>query len=157
MMHLLADHPHLINAVALMRWREWGQEDNLRRWISITVREAGRDQLPVTWVAVDERGEALGAVAIGDHEDVRPQVSPWVWGLVVRKDARRQGVGRQLLDRLSRFAVAKGHPEIWVATGGPAVSFYERCGFRQVEQATNATILVKPLSAETAEPPSVPA
>jgi hypothetical protein len=62
-----------------------------------------------------------------------------------------------LLDRLSRFAVAKGHPEIWVATGGPAVSFYERCGFRQVEQATNATILVKPLSAETAEPPSAPA
>lgn len=157
MVHLLADHPHLIKSVALMRWHEWGRDDSLTRWIRITAREAGRDQLPVTWVALDERGDALGAVAIGDAEELRPDLTPWVWGLVVRKDARRQGVGRRLLHRLSGFAETKGHPEIWVATGLPAVPFYERCGFRTVERTADTTILVKPLSAGTAAPLSEPA
>jgi GNAT superfamily N-acetyltransferase len=157
MVHLLADHPHLIKSVALMRWHEWGREDSLTRWIRITAREAGRDQLPVTWVAVDEHGDALGAVAIGDHEEARPDLSPWVWGMVVRKDARRQGIGRLLLDRLSGFAQAKGHPEVWVATGCPAVPFYERCGFRAVERTAETTILVRALNAGTAAPPSGPA
>jgi len=156
MVHLLADHPHLIKSVALMRWHEWGRDDSLTRWIRITAREAGRDQLPVTWVALDERGDALGAVAIGDAEELRPDLTPWVWGLVVRKDARRRGVGRRLLHRLSGFAEAKGHPEIWVATGLPAVAFYERCGFRTVERTADTTLLVKPLSAGTAAPLSEP-
>jgi len=154
MVHLLADYPHLIKTVALLRWREWGHEESLTRWIRITVREAGRDQVPVTWVAVDERGDALGAVGIGDHEEARPDLTPWVWGLIVRKDARRQGVGRRLLEQLSCFAEAKGYPELWVATGDPAVPFYERCGFSQVERTADATILVKPLTAKPAPPPA---
>jgi GNAT superfamily N-acetyltransferase len=157
MVHLLADHPHLINPIALLRWREWGHEESLTRWIKITVRETGRDELPVTWVAIDDAGAALGAVAIGDHEDVRPDLSPWVWGLIVRPDARGQGVGRRLLAQLSAFAQAKGHPEVWVATGDPAVAFYERCGFRRVEHKDDTHVLVKPLSAGTGESPSPPA
>jgi GNAT superfamily N-acetyltransferase len=157
MVHLLADHPHLIKAVALMRWREWGQDDDLTGWIRITVRETGRNRIPVTWVALDEQGEALGAVAIGDREEARPGVTPWVWGMVVRKDARRQGVGRRLLERVSGFAAANGYPEIWVATGCPAVPFYERCGFRATERAPDTTILVRQLHAGTATPPSGPA
>lgn len=156
MVHLLADHPHLINPVALLRWREWGREEALTPWIRITAREAGRDELPVSWVAVDEQGDALGAIAIGDHEDVRPDVSPWVWGLVVGPDARRNGVGRRLIDRVVEFAQLKGYPELWVATGPTAVAFYERCGFRPVEQKDDTTVLVRSLSAGTTAPPSAP-
>ena len=147
MVHLLADHPHLINPVALLRWREWGRDETLTRWIRITVREAGREELPITWVAVDEQGEALGAVAIGDHEDVRPDLAPWVWGLVVAADARERGVGRRLIDRVVAFAELKGYPELWVATGPPAVGFYERCGFRHVEKHDDTTVLVRSLTA----------
>jgi hypothetical protein len=34
-----------------------------------------------------------------------------------------------------------------VATGDPAVPFYERCGFRRVERGPQTTVLVKPLGA----------
>ena len=63
--YLLADHPHLVPAVGEMRWKEWGNEpgrEDLRWWVDVTAREAGRDALPVTWVAIDDRGRAVGAV-----------------------------------------------------------------------------------------------
>jgi len=61
---LLADDARLIAAIGELRWREWGHAPepvNRDWWIDVTAREAGRDQLPVTWVAVDGRGDALGA------------------------------------------------------------------------------------------------
>ena len=66
--HLLADRPQLIGAVGEMRWREWGDEpgrEELSWWVDITARESGKQGLPVTWVAVDEAGEAAGAVGQG--------------------------------------------------------------------------------------------
>jgi GNAT superfamily N-acetyltransferase len=118
-------------------------------------------------VAVDNHGEALGAVAIGDHEDVQPDLSPWVWGLVVAPDARLEGVGRRLIDQLVDYAGRKGYPQVWVATGPSAIAFYERCGFTQTDRKGDTTILVRTLdpsratggelSAGTAEPPSAPA
>jgi hypothetical protein len=67
---LAADHPRLVEEVGLLRWREWGYGDpSPREWIETTRREAGRDDLPVTLVAIDDDGYALGAVALGDADD----------------------------------------------------------------------------------------
>ena len=143
---LLADLPQLIEPVARLRWLEWHDEHHLDHWMEVTRREAGRDELPVTWVAVDAAGSGVGAVGLGAHDvEERPELTPWVWGLVVRADMRDRGVGRMLLSRLERFAVGRGHSEIWVSTGPPAVAFYERCGWRSVEQIGPSTILRKPI------------
>jgi len=61
---LLTDHPQLVPAVGEIRWREWGhapEPDSLDWWVNITAREAGREDLPVTWVAIDAQGYAVGA------------------------------------------------------------------------------------------------
>jgi hypothetical protein len=37
--HLLADCPHLVEAIAELRWREWGQEPgrkDLSWWVNVT-------------------------------------------------------------------------------------------------------------------------
>lgn len=48
---LLADHPALVREVGVLRWTEWGYDDpSPQSWIAITAREAGRDDLPITWV-----------------------------------------------------------------------------------------------------------
>ena len=62
---LLADHPGLIPAVGQIRWREWGhapEPESLDWWVDVTGREAGRVGLPVTWVAIDDAGQVVGAV-----------------------------------------------------------------------------------------------
>jgi GNAT superfamily N-acetyltransferase len=143
---LLADLPHLVEPIGRLRWQEWHERGHLDFWVDTTGREAGRDELPVTWVAVDPTGAAVGAVALGPHDvDERPELTPWVWGLVVRADIRDRGVGRMLLSRLERFAVGRGYPEIWVATGPPAETFYERCGWRTVERIGTTNVMRKPI------------
>ena len=143
-MHLLADVPDLIEPIGRMRCAEWGSADEVQKWISTTGREAGRDELPVTWVAVDGTAAALGAVALGPSDVAgRPELMPCVWGMVVRADRRGLGIGRLLLQRLERFAVGRGYPAVWVATGPSAVGYYERCGWQRAEELRTGILLRK--------------
>jgi hypothetical protein len=61
---LLAAFPGSMQAVADIRWQEWGhppESEDPAWWLETTIREAGRVDLPVTFVAHDAAGEVLGA------------------------------------------------------------------------------------------------
>jgi GNAT superfamily N-acetyltransferase len=134
---LLADNPHLISTVGELRWREWGyppEPDRLESWVQITSREAGPDELPVTWVAIDARGEAVGAVGLDEYDiEERRDRSPWVVGTIVAAQCRGRGIGSQLLATLEAWAGQRGYTRLWVATGGRAVEFYRKCGWELAE------------------------
>jgi GNAT superfamily N-acetyltransferase len=156
----LADHPELLEQVGLLRWKEWayGAQDPAP-FIEVTAKEAGQSgQLPMTFVAIDVAGRAVGAVGLDRVDDElnaaeRAGRTPWIVGMVVRAENRRQGAGRQLLESLQEVAASLGHPRTWVATGDEAVEFYERCGWAAVQhlrlEATgiSTTILMKPVKA----------
>jgi GNAT superfamily N-acetyltransferase len=95
-------------------------------------------QLPMTLVAIDVAGCAVGLVGLGPVDDElsateRGGQRPWILGMVVRAESRKLGVGRQLLESLHDVAASLGHPWTWVATGDEAVGFYQRCGWTAVE------------------------
>ncbi|MEO8330657.1 MAG: GNAT family N-acetyltransferase, partial [Candidatus Nanopelagicales bacterium] len=118
---LLADCPSAIEAVAGMRWLEWGEsgqpQEELAWWLAITASEAGRDQLPVTFIAHDRAGEVLGAVGLDEYDlDERHETSPWVTGMIVRRDRRREGVGRSLMEYLEKWAAEHHVAVAWVGT-----------------------------------------
>lgn len=153
---LLADVPELVEAVGEIRWREWGRPPEpveLSWWVDCTRREAGRDDLPVTFVAVGSDGEAVGAVGLGQFDiEERRDRSPWVLGMVVTPEHRGRGTGQRLMARVEEFAADRGYAEMWVATG-PAATFYQRCGWRPTEDLTLSsgdptTILTKRLIPE---------
>lgn len=64
---LLADRPELFAQVGHMTWLEWGHGADLESFSEVIAREAGRDGLPVSLVAVDAAGDAVGKVATGDE------------------------------------------------------------------------------------------
>ena len=151
---LLADHPQLVPAVGEMRWREWGhapEPESLDWWVNITGREAGREHLPVTWVAIDAQGYAVGAVGLGKFDiEERRDRSPWVLGMIVHSERRRLGVGSALMRCLEGWAREHGYASAWVATGGRAVDFYRKCGWQLTETLERASgevmsVLVKKL------------
>jgi|SRR5215211_4761651 len=133
---LLADRQDYIRAVSELRWREWGhwpEPTDPAWWLATTIREASRDRLPITWVASNTNG-ALGAVGLGEFDiEERRDRSPWVLGMIVHPQWRGRGVGRLLLAQLEAWAQGRGYETVWVATGGSAVRFYERCGWRMHE------------------------
>jgi GNAT superfamily N-acetyltransferase len=140
---LLADNEQLIAAIGALRWREWGrapEPEDLDWWVTVTAREAGRDRLPITWVAIDERGEAVGAVGLGafDLEERRDR-SPWVLGMIVRPDRRGMGIGSLLLAHLEAWAGIHGYTRVWVANEGPAIGFYRTCGWELSETVERAS------------------
>jgi GNAT superfamily N-acetyltransferase len=153
---LLAEHPELVAEVGVLRWREWGDSPTPGTWIEVTAREAGSDHLPITLVAMDLDGRALGAVALGERDDAldeteRADRGPWLLGMVVRRPERKCGVGRLMVTAIEDLARSRGHDRVWVATGAEAVEFYLHCGWRAHEHLVLAkdrlptTILAKDL------------
>lgn len=91
---------------------------------------AGVLGMPGSWLLIarsgdDPAGFALLRKILGEAELLL---------IAVRKQYRRQGIGRALLDRAIDEAVAAGvdtlHLE--VRDGNPALELYRRCGFAQV-------------------------
>jgi GNAT superfamily N-acetyltransferase len=151
---LLADHPELIPAVGELRWREWGrppEPESLDWWVDVTAREAGREALPVTWVAFEAGGKVLGAVGLGEFDiEERRDRSPWVLGMVVDPAQRNRGTGGRLMRALEGWAAGQGYSRLWVATGGRAVDFYRKCGWEVTESfvrtsGEHMTILIRSL------------
>jgi len=105
---MLAECLSLAEAVAEMRWREWGhppEPEDRTWWLETTIREAGKETLPVTFVAHDPADGVLGAVGLDTYDlDERQDTSPWVTGMIVRRDRRRAGVGQTLMRHLERWA-----------------------------------------------------
>jgi GNAT superfamily N-acetyltransferase len=138
---LLADCLSAADAVASMRWQEWGhppEAQSFEWWLETTVREAGRDELPVTFVARGEANEAVGAVGLDTYDlDERHDTSPWVTGMIVRRDRRGQGVGRALMQHLDEWAADRRIAELWVGTD-LALGFYQRCGWTLRETFTRS-------------------
>ncbi len=138
---LLADLPEFIPQVGQIRWSEWGKPPepaDLDFWIEATRRETGRDEIPVTWVAIDEDRRAIGAVGIleFDPDEFRDR-SPWLVGMIVTPERRGQGVGTRLVRELEAWAARRGMSQVWVATGppdGPAERFYQSCGWKTVDR-----------------------
>jgi GNAT superfamily N-acetyltransferase len=151
---LLADYPSLIPSIGEIRWREWGhppEPEALGWWVEVTAKEAGRSGLPITWVAVDAKGQGVGAVGLNKFDiDERLDRSPWVIGMIVVDSFRGQGIGGQLLATLEVWVKSNGFRRLWVATGGQAVAFYQKYGWELSESfqkitGDEVTILLKDL------------
>ncbi|MFI5099434.1 MAG: GNAT family N-acetyltransferase [Actinomycetes bacterium] len=141
-MTLLADCLASAEAVAEMRWQEWGhppEPADPSWWLETTIREAGREELPVTFVAHDAADEVLGAVGLDTYDlDERHDTSPWVTGMIVRRDRRGEGVGRTLMQHLERWAAEQRIADAWVGTD-LALGFYQRCGWTLQETFATST------------------
>ncbi|MFI5274338.1 MAG: GNAT family N-acetyltransferase [Ktedonobacterales bacterium] len=69
----------------------------------------------------------------------------------MRPDRRGEGLGHVLMAHLETWAAEIGIDQLWVATGGQAVLFYQQCGWERVEDLLTqhgemATILTKQTS-----------
>lgn len=152
---LLADRPDLAGKLAELHWREWGDEpgrEQLSWWVANAAQAVRRTRVPLAVIALGPDDEVLGGIGLHQFDlEARQDRSPWVVGTIVRPDRRGQGIGHALMASLEAWAAGIGIDQVWVATGGLAVAFYQQCGWEPVEQLLTpwgemSTILTKHLS-----------
>jgi GNAT superfamily N-acetyltransferase len=152
---LLADRPDLAAKLAELHWREWGNEpgrEQLSWWVEQASNAVQRTRVPAAVIALGADDDVLGGVGVAPFDlDERQERSPWVVGTIVRPERRGEGIGHALMARVEAWAAEFGIDQLWVATGGHAVLFYQQCGWERVEDLLTqhgemATILTKQLS-----------
>lgn len=114
---------------------EYPQDIGLaRRYLA----ERIRNKESVIYIARDEQGAALGFVQLYPSFSSTLAGKVWIlYDLFVRKEARRQGVARALMDRATHLARETGAVEINLATATnntPAQALYESLGYRRDEE-----------------------
>jgi ribosomal protein S18 acetylase RimI-like enzyme len=89
--------------------------------------------------------EPKDAFAVGAFQDgtliavgvMAPDGEPGAWrvrGMATALEARGNGAGSAILDALLRHAFAHGASRVWCNARTPALSLYERAGFRVISE-----------------------
>ena len=117
---LLVDHPEAITILKKLFESEWepyygdsgpgDAETDLKKSASRTV-------LPIAVVAIFD-GNICGTAALKmESVTTYPDYFPWLAGLLVAPEYRRQGIGEQLIMEIEKLAKQLGYKEIYVGTG----------------------------------------
>ena len=87
----------------------------------------------LTGLAVDSR-ELVGMVSLKFHDmDTRPDLDPWLGGLLVLPKWRNHGVGTMLMQRATEEARRLDVPQLYLWTHS-AERLYDKLGWQVVER-----------------------
>jgi GNAT superfamily N-acetyltransferase len=115
----------------------YGQRSDLAAARAFLAERLGREE-SVVFVALAAEGDALGFTQLYPSFSSVSLKRLWVLNdLFVGPGARREGVGRRLLDRARDWAIETGAKGLILATAvtnGAAQSLYESCGWRRDDE-----------------------
>jgi GNAT superfamily N-acetyltransferase len=130
----LADRPDLAPEIARWHFSEWGHHypgGTVEGWLEHIRTRMHADRVPMSVLALDDRGEPLGTACLTEHDmDTHPELSPWLGGVYVIPAARRQGVASALVRHLMARSADLGVRELFLYTNG-AERVYEGVGWRR--------------------------
>src|SRR5689334_9850115 len=132
----LADHPSYVDAIAEWLHAEWG-------WFTPSVtldarrkrlaESLNRGQLPVVFVA-HEQGQLLGTASLRESDmDTRPELTPWLGGVLVSVQHRGRGIGLRLIRIVEDEALARGFRQLYLFTFDKA-AYYANRGWTELER-----------------------
>ena len=141
----LANCPEFLDALAQLSWKEWQEiyqqrEQTLDDCLKNYQERMNSDRLPLTLVAVRAGlavncRELVGMVSLKYHDmDTRPDLDPWLGGLLVLPEWRNNGVGTMLMHRAIEEARRLKVPRLYLWTHS-AERLYRKLGWRVVERS----------------------
>ena len=156
----LANRPGFLEQLALLSWKEWQEiyqqrDQTLEHCRKNYQERMNTDRLPITMVALTtdvsarrqesepdshlhagrvRSPELLGMVSLKFHDmDTRPDLDPWLGGLLVLPKWRNRGVGTLLMHRAVEEARKLNIPRLYLWTPS-AERLYAKLGWQVVER-----------------------
>src|SRR5437763_7475293 len=128
----LIEHPGYIPELAQWLFEQWDSilgEGNPDARIKKLKAHMNRDKLPIAWVA-HANGQLLGTAALRVHDlEGREDLTPWLGGVFVGADFRRQGIGAALCATVEDAARSRGMQTLYLFTLDKQ-AWYSRLGWR---------------------------
>ena len=128
----LIEHPGYIPELAQWLFEQWDSilgEGNPDARIKKLKAHMNRDKLPIAWVA-HANGQLLGTSALRVHDlEGREDLTPWLGGVFVGADFRRQGIGAALCATVEDAARSRGMQTLYLFTLDKQ-AWYSRLGWR---------------------------
>jgi N-acetylglutamate synthase-like GNAT family acetyltransferase len=134
----LADRPEFLKQLAQLSWKEWQdvyekRDQTLEDCLKNYRERMNTDRLPLTLVGLHD-GLLVGMVSLKFHDmDTRPDLDPWLGGLLVLPEWRKRGVGTMLMHRAVEEARKLNVLRLYLWTHS-AEGLYHKLGWQIVEQ-----------------------
>lgn len=135
----LGERPEFLDELTELWINEWGQRKD-SQFIE-QKKEKYRERLnigsvPFVLVAHQDK-KILGTAGLAEHDlETRPAFSPWLVGVLVKPEYRRQGIASDLVSRVVSEAKRLGYSRLYLHTEN-AQALYEKLGWKFVEHTTN--------------------
>ncbi len=128
--------PEFFDIVADRIWQAWWRADgHPLDYISGRLREnMNATSIPFALVAHDGETFLGTASVIASDLAERPQFTPWVAAVWVEPQARRRGVGGELVNRATLDCFALGVSRAYLCARPQRSAFYERLGWIAIER-----------------------
>jgi GNAT superfamily N-acetyltransferase len=137
----LADHPELLDQLARLSWKEWQEiyqqrDQTLEHCLKNYRERMNTDRLPLTFIAIQD-AKLVGMVSLKFHDmDTRPDLDPWLGGLLVLPEWRNRGIGTMLMHRATEEARQLNVSRLYLWTHShSAERLYRKLGWEVVDQA----------------------
>ena len=133
----LINHEEFLPSLARLHYEQW---THLRPGESLEARTSrlrsymGRQGIPTVVVALDQSALLGSAMLVAKDLDTHPHLSPWLAGVYVLPNFRRQGVATALVSRIIAGARSLGTPTLYLYTVS-AERFFSRLGWSVMEHA----------------------
>jgi len=130
----LIDHPEYIPELAQWLFEEWDSilgETTPDARVKKLQAHLNRDELPIAWVA-HANDQLLGTASLRMHDlEGREDLTPWLGGVFVRSDFRRQGIGAALCETVENEARSRGIQTLYLFTLDKQ-AWYSRLGWARL-------------------------
>lgn len=135
----LAERPDLTPLVAAWGFGEWGHlnpAETLAEREAWTRRETlNTERAPLTFVALNGQGRAIGTAALLFDDLVGDPRNPWLASVYVPPERRGQGIASALVRTVEDAARRFGYRQLYLFTS-TAPKLYASLGWRPLETTT---------------------
>ena len=144
----LADRREFVWELAALHHAEWKHLNpslTLQKRAAALMEAAGREGIPSIFIATSETQLIGSAAVVKQDMDTRPDLSPWLASVFVKKDFRHQGIATALIARCECEA-AKSGANSWHLFTEYAAKLYEHLGWRHMERCEYRGVMVNVMS-----------
>ena len=131
----LADHPEFVTTLASWFYAQWGfflPGSAVETFVDRIRAHMNRDALPLALVA-HAGATLLGSASLRPHDmDNRPHLTPWLGGVYVEQNHRRQRIGATLAQAVEDKAKALGCRVLYLFTFDKE-AYYRTLGWDTLE------------------------